>query len=338
MKTTLLGKSIEAIEATLQPIRGSFFHANEVAKWLYKGNNLDFNTIVAIPLSLRKSLDLQYTSGKYLPSQVIESKDGSRKYLFSNDKGQKFESVFMPHKNRNTLCISSQSGCRMGCGFCLTAKVGFNGNLTSLDILNQYYSIPEHKKVNRIVIMGMGEPFDNFSEIKNAIEVLTSQWGANFGASNITLSTVGLIEPLKAFLENPFCNLAISLNNPISIERMRIMPIEKNNPIDQVIEIIRGNLPKKPFRVSFEYVALGNLNLSVKHAIAIAELLAGIKCHVNIIPWNLHNGASFIAPEEKELNGFIDCLNESGVLTTVRFSRGQDIGAACGQMAGLSGR
>jgi 23S rRNA (adenine2503-C2)-methyltransferase len=308
----------------------------EIAKWLYKRNSLNLNSIESIPLTLRKSIESIYTSGKYSPVQVIESKDGSRKYLFKNDKEHQFESVFMPGEKRNTLCISTQSGCRMGCGFCLTAKVGFNGNLSATDILNQYYSIPEQKKVNRIVIMGMGEPFDNYGEVKRAVEVLTSQWGANFGAQNITLSTVGLIKQLETFVVNPFCNLAISLNNPFTGEREKIMPIEKTNPIQTVVEIIKSHPLKKPLRVSFEYVALGNVNISERHAKAITKLISGINCHLNIIPWNVHNSATFVTPTEKELKGFIDCLNNNGILTSLRISRGQDIGAACGQMAGIS--
>jgi 23S rRNA (adenine2503-C2)-methyltransferase len=334
MKITLLGKSINEIEEIILPINGNTHHAKEIAKWLYKRNGLTFNSIESIPLTLRKSIELICTSGRYSPLQVIESKDGSRKYLFKNDKEHQFESVFMPGEKRNTLCISSQSGCKMGCGFCLTAKVGFKGNLSFLDILNQYYSIPEQKKVNRIVIMGMGEPFDNYYEVKKAVEVLTSQWGANFGAQNITISTVGLIKPLKTFIENPFCNLAISLNNPFIDEREKIMPIEKNNPLQTAVEIIKSNPLKKPLRVSFEYVALGKLNISEQHAKAIAKLIFGINCHLNIIPWNNHTSATFVTPSEKELKGFIDCLNNSGILTSLRISRGQDIGAACGQMAG----
>ena len=271
------------------------------------------------------------------PPFVMNLPTGRETFLFQNYQGQQFESVFMPSTKRNTLCISTQSGCRMGCDFCLTGKIDFKGNLLAQDILNQYFSIPDQEKINRIVIMGMGEPFDNFTEVKKAVEILTAEWGVAFGAANITLSTVGLHEPLRQFLENPFCNLAISLNNPFSEERKSLMPIESTNPIAKVVNLIKAKPLKKPLRVSFEYVALSGINTDEKYAKAIAELLDGIKYHLNIICWNSHNGSKFKSPSELELNVFISCLNKHGVLTSVRQSRGQDIGAACGQMAGNQG-
>ncbi len=334
MKHPLLGKTLPEIEEIVQTLNGRADQAVLISKWLYKKNEFSFDLIKSIPNSLRKSLDSSYSIGKYLPSQLTESKDKTQKYLFSNGKGQQFESVFMPSNKRNTLCISSQSGCRMGCKFCLTGKIGFNGNLAALDIVNQFYSLPDYKEVNRLVIMGMGEPFDNFTEVKKAVEIFTSQWGMAFGASNITISTVGLLEPLKQFLEKPFCNLAISLNNPISAERKELMPIENTYPISKVIDLIKQNPLKKPLRLSFEYVALGGVNLSQQHALEIADLLKGINYHLNIICWNNHEGSPYNAPTELELNSFINCLEKNGVLSSVRQSRGQDIGAACGQMAG----
>jgi len=330
----LLGKTLKEITEVVLRLNGQAEYALEIAKWIYKKEASTFDEIVSIPLSFRILLKKSYCIGNYNPTQIGESTDKTRKYLFENDRGQRFESVYMPSPKRNTLCISTQSGCRMGCEFCLTGKIGFNGNLSTLDILNQYVSIPEREKINRIVIMGMGEPFDNFSEVKEAVDILTSEWGAAFGSSNITLSTVGLHEPLKEFLEKPFCNLAISLNNPFRDERKSIMPIEGTNPIAEAVKLIKANPLKKPLRVSFEYVALSRRNTEERHAKAIAELLNGISYHLNIICWNSHEGSSYNSPTELELKAFISCLNKYGVLTSVRQSRGQDIGAACGQMAG----
>ncbi len=332
----LIGKSLNEISKIVLNQSGHADHALEIAKWLYRKETSTFEEIITIPLILRKALDINSCIGKYNPIQVHESADETRKYLFENYQSQRFETVYMPSAKRNTLCISTQSGCRMGCRFCLTGKIGFNGNLSANDILNQYLSIPERSKINRIVLMGMGEPFDNLNEVKKAVEILTADWGASFGASNITISTVGLHEPLKLFLENPFCNLAISLNNPISHERKELMPIEKSNPIAETVNLLRKHPIKKPLRLSFEYVALGGINITERHAIAVSALLKGLKCHLNIIPWNSHEGTSFKSPSEIELNAFINCLNKNGVLTAVRQSRGEDIGAACGQMAGVS--
>ncbi len=332
--TCILGKTLKEIAEIVLKLNGQEEHANEISKWIYQKDTLAFEEIITIPRSLRKALDARFCIGKYNSIQINESNDKTLKYLFENNEGFRFESVYMPSTKRNTLCISTQSGCRMGCSFCLTSKIGFKGNLSTKDILNQYLSIPERKKINRIVIMGMGEPFDNYIEVKKAVEILTAEWGAAFGASNITLSTVGLHIPLKEFLKKPFCNLAISLNNPLSDERETLMPIENTNPIAEAVNLIKENPLKKPLRVSFEYVALSRVNTDEKHAKAIAILLDGIKYHLNIIRWNSHNGSTFKSPDELELNTFISCLNSHGVQTSIRQSRGQDIGAACGQMAG----
>ncbi len=330
----LIGKSLNEIKEIVLKQHGQSEHALEISKWIYRKGTSFFEEIITIPLILRKSLSINSCIGKYNPILVTESADKTRKYLFENSQGQRFESVYMPSPKRNTLCISTQSGCRMGCCFCLTGKMDFKGSLTAHDILNQYLSIPERSTINRIVLMGMGEPFDNFTEVKKAVEVFTAEWGVAFGASNITLSTVGLHEPLKLFLQNPFCNLAISLNNPISQERKEIMPIEKSNPIVETVNLLKKHPIKKPLRLSFEYVALGGVNITERHAIAIAELLNGLNYHLNIILWNSHEESSFKTPSEIELNVFINCLNKNNVLSAVRQSRGIEIGAACGQMAG----
>lgn len=334
MKVNIIGKSNIEICSLINELNGQEVHASELIKGIYKKGAIDIEELSHIPNKVRKAFNEKYSIVIYPPLKESVSSDGTIKYLFENKRGQQFESVYMPNPKRNTLCISTQSGCRMGCKFCLTGKIDFKGNLSASDILNQYLSIPVRQKINRIVIMGMGEPFDNFAEIKRAIEVLTANWGMAFGASNITLSSVGLHEPLKEFLDKPFCNLAISLNSPFSDERRLLMPIESSNPIVKTLELIKANPLKKPLRVSFEYVALSGVNISEKHALGIVQRLKGIKCHLNIIPWNCHNESSFVAPTAKELNVFIDCLNSNGVLTTVRQSRGQDIDAACGQMAG----
>lgn len=334
MGIDIIGKNADEVLALVREMGGRDKHAYELLKSIYKRGVFTFNEVTQIPSAIREKLNNTFNIDIYPPVCKNLSNDGTTKYLFENKNRQQFESVCMPNTKRNTLCISTQSGCRMGCKFCLTGKIDFKGNLPAIDILNQYLSIPEREKINRIVLMGMGEPFDNFAEIKKAVEILTANWGVAFGASNITLSSVGLHGPLKEFLNNPFCNLAISLNNPFSDERNLLMPIESSNPIAKTVEIIKANPLKKPLRVSFEYVALSGLNISEKYALGIAQLLTGIKCHLNIIPWNYHNESSFIAPTNIELNAFINCLNKIGILTTIRQSRGQDIGAACGQMAG----
>ncbi|MHC1702848.1 MAG: 23S rRNA (adenine(2503)-C(2))-methyltransferase RlmN [Tenuifilaceae bacterium] len=334
MKNLLLGKSLNELEKIVFELNGGNDYHIELAKCIYKRNIDHTNELVNLPISFRKVLESKYTTGKYDPISTSLSSDKTKKYLFENSNNQRFEAVYMPGDKRNTLCISTQSGCRMGCSFCLTGKIGYNGNLDTLDILNQIYSIPEWNKINRLVIMGMGEPFDNYDAVEKAITILTSQWGLAFGASNITISTVGIKDQLIKFLQKPFCNLAISLHSPFSKERYDLMPIEKSNPIEEIIELLRLKPIKKPLRLSFEYVALGGINTSEKHAKQIGELIKGLKFHVNIICWNNHEGSPYKTPSEIELKSFMDCLDRNNVLASVRESRGQDIGAACGQMAG----
>ena len=333
-KKNLIGCDAEGLEDYLSTIGVGKRYSIKILRWVYRKRVFDFGLINDIPRAVLDEIAKNFDVGLFYPSETLFSGDGSTKYLYQNDSDMLFESVLMKAEKRNTLCVSSQSGCRMGCKFCMTGSIGFKGNLTSRDILNQLFAIPDSKEVNRIVIMGMGEPFDNSDEVLNAIRILTADWGCAFGKTNITLSSVGILNELENFLNNPVCNLAISLHSPFRDERSDLMPIEKSNPIEEVVNLIRNNPLPKPLRVSFEYVALSGINLSINHAMAIAELLKGISCHLNIIPWNSHESAKFNTPKDEELQLFIAQLNSLGVLTTVRKSMAYEIGAACGQMAG----
>lgn len=330
----ILGKDLSEIEAFIFDYHGNKRHAATLCNAIYRKRIQHIHDIKSIPLTLRKAITTDYFIGNYLFNRVEESTDGTNKYLFINERGYDFETAYLPGTKRNTLCISTQSGCRMGCEFCKTGQLGLKGSLSAFDMLNQLYSIPQSNEVNRLVLMGMGEPFDNFTEVTRALRILTSQWGFAFGKSNITISTVGILNPLRGFLQNPLCNLAISLNSPFPVERIQLMPIERSNPISEVASLVRLNPLPEPLRVSFEYVALGGMNLTRHHARAISVLLRGIRCHLNIINWNHHPTSRFKLPANNEVSKFIEHLNHFGVLASVRESRGQDIGAACGTMVG----
>jgi len=333
-KNNLIGCDMEWLEDYISNIGADKRYAIKLLRWVYRKRIFDLGLINDIPRALLDEIAKNFDVGLFYPSEILAGNDGSVKYLYQNDKNMLFESVLMRAEKRNTLCVSSQSGCRMCCKFCMTGSIGFKGNLTSRDILNQLLAIPKSKEVNRIVIMGMGEPLDNSDEVLSAIRILTADWGCAFGKTNITLSSVGIIDELKRFLDAPPCNLAISLHSPFRDERSDLMPIEKSNPIKEVVNLIKNNPLPKPLRVSFEYVALSGVNLSSNHAMAIAEMLKGIPCHLNIIPWNSHESAKFKTPKDEELQLFIAQLNSLGVLTTIRKSMANEIGAACGQMAG----
>jgi len=332
MENFLLGKTKAELVLVIKKFGGTKEHARILANYLYKKKSTNLNSIKEIPLDIRKKLAVKYSTGHYPYQESVASMDGTIKYLFKNTQGLFFETAYMPGDKRNTLCISTQSGCKMGCTFCMTGKLGYYGNLKSKDIINQILSIPERDKVNRIVLMGMGEPLDNFKEVKKALKILNANWGFAFGKAKITLSTIGIHSQLEKFLAEPLCNLALSLNSPFSTERANLMPIEHTDPISNIIELIRKNPLPRPLRVSFEYVALGNTNISKKHAKEIGQMLKGIPCHLNLIPLNSVNSI-YSRPNQKEMNRFVKDLNGFDVLVSIRESRGQDIGAACGQLA-----
>ncbi|MEW5846990.1 MAG: 23S rRNA (adenine(2503)-C(2))-methyltransferase RlmN [Bacteroidota bacterium] len=331
----IIGKKVEEIEATLSNLGLPPQYALKLAVWIYRKRIQHYADINDIPKHVLNTLQNEF--GDIHGGNSFErypSTDGSVKYLFTNAQGQRFESIYMDNGKRKTLCLSTQAGCRMGCKFCMTGSIGYKGNLDAESIIAQLLSIPENKVVNRLVIMGMGEPLDNWIEVSRALDILTSGSGIAFGKSNITLSTVGIINGLEEFLLSPRCNLAISLHSPYHDERAMLMPSEIGNPINEVVRLLLKYPMAKPLRLSFEYVALGGINLSKQHAKAISDLLNGLKYHINIIPWNEHPAADFKSPTIEEQESFTRWLNQYGVLWTIRQSKGNEVGAACGQMAG----
>lgn len=333
-KKSLIGNNLDDLNSIIQELSGNSVHAQKLSRWIYRKRVSSLSQVNDIPKSTIDRLLNQFEIGIYSAIETIEGSDDSVKFLYQNKENQLFESVLMKSDKRTTLCVSSQSGCRMGCKFCMTGSIGFKGNLKARDIVNQLLAVPNSKSINRIVIMGMGEPFDNSEEVLKSLQILTADWGCAFGKSKITLSSVGILNELEVFLKNPACNLAISLHSPFPVERQELMPIERTNPIKEVISLIKNHPLPKPLRISFEYVALGGINLTDKHAMAIAELLEGIQCHLNIIPWNSHENAQYNSPKKEELQKFILQLNSLGILTPIRKSMAAEIGAACGQMAG----
>lgn len=304
--------------------------AERVCSWVYRKKAKSFESMLDIPISLRKELISKFVISAVSPVKAVASVDGSVKYLFKTSLGNSFEAVYMPTGKGSTLCISTQSGCRMACKFCYTGSMGFQQDLSAGEIVGQVLAIPEARKVNKIVIMGMGEPLDNFHETLKALEILTSSWGLAFGASNITLSTVGVLPELKSLVELRKCNIAVSLHSPFSAERAKLMPSEKLYPIHSVVDFFRKSQIKKPLRLSFEYLVIPEKNDSQNDAEGVVRLLAGLKTHVNIIPYNSPEVAD---KENLSAKKFQKLLNKLGVSATLRQPRGFDIDAACGMLA-----
>ncbi|HPE17741.1 MAG TPA: 23S rRNA (adenine(2503)-C(2))-methyltransferase RlmN [Tenuifilaceae bacterium] len=307
--------------------------AEKVCTWVYRKRVTSFDLMMDIPKPVRNDLCSKFSISLPSPVEAAESVDGSVKYLFKTDLGNPFEAVFMPTGGRGTLCISTQSGCRMACSFCYTGSMGFRQNLSAGEIVGQVLGVPRASRVNRIVIMGMGEPLDNFNETLKALDILTASWGVAFGASNITLSTIGVLPELQSLIEMRKCNIAVSLHCPFGKGRAKLMPSEILHPILNTIELLRKYPVKKPLRLSFEYLVIPGVNDSQKDAVGVAQLLFGLKSHVNVIPYNSPEVAD---KENAKAKKFQKLLNKLGVPATFRQPRGFDISAACGMLAAKS--
>lgn len=332
-KEKLLGKSPEELKSIVLSLGLPAFTASQLASWMYRKRVRSFEQMSDISKKGRELLAENYEIGLSDPLEVFTSKDGTRKYLFEVQGGA-IEAVMIPDEERKTLCVSSQVGCKMGCKFCMTGRQGFHGNLSVADILNQYLSIEESQELTNTVFMGMGEPLDNYEAVSGAIRVLISDWGFGWSPKRITLSTIGLIPGLKRYLDESRCHLAVSLHNPFPEERFNFMPIEKAYDIRDVLDLIRRYDFSGQRRVSFEYTMFADWNDDLRHAAALARLLKGLECRVNLI--RFHKIPDFpydCAPAEKMI-AFRDYLSEKGITCTIRASKGEDIFAACGLLAG----
>ena len=307
--------------------------ATQISDWLYKKYVTDCMLMTNLSLNIRKEISGDYYVGANIPSAVQVSKDGTKKYLFDVGNMYAVESAWIPSEGRNTLCVSSQVGCKMGCRFCMTGKQGFQKNLTSGQIINQIISLPERDTLTNVVYMGMGEPFDNIDAVLDSLSVLTSEWGFGWSPTRITVSTIGVIPAMVRFLSESKCHLAISLHSPFDEERRDLMPIQKVYPVKEVIQAL------KPFdfsgqrRLSFEYILFGGVNDSPEHAQATAGILKGLKCRVNLINFHPFEGSGYKPSKTKSVLAFQEILEKKGIITTVRVSRGMDISAACGMLS-----
>ena len=250
------------------------------------------------------------------------------------EKPEYVESVMIPEEDRKTLCVSSQAGCKMGCKFCMTGRHGFHGQLDAADILNQFLSIDEAGELTNTVFMGMGEPLDNYDAVSRAIEVLTAPWGFAWSPKRITVSTIGVLPTLKRYLDEQRCHLAVSLHNPFPEERLQMMPAQKAWDIKQVLELIRQYDFSGQRRVSFEYTMFKGFNDDKRHADALIRLLRGLECRVNLIRFHKIPDFPYDCATDAAMEAFRDRLNNHQVLCTIRSSRGEDILAACGMLAG----
>lgn len=329
----LLGMSLQELKDVAKSLGMPAFTGGQMAKWLYAKHVSSIDDMTDISKANREKLKGQYAIGCVQPTDRVQSCDGTVKYLYPTASGKFVETVYIPDKDRATLCVSSQVGCKMNCLFCQTGKQGFEGNLTVCDILNQIYSLPERDTLTNIVFMGQGEPMDNLDNVLRVTEMLTADYGYAWSPKRITVSSVGLRGKLKRFIEESDCHLAISLHSPIHEQRAMLMPAERAMPITDIVEMLRGYDFSHQRRLSFEYIVFGGLNDSQTHAREIIKLLKGLDCRVNLIRFHQIPGVDLHGADEGRMEAFRDYLTGHGVFTTIRASRGQDIYAACGLLS-----
>ena len=348
-KLKLLGLNLEELKALSLEMGLPSYTAKQIARWLWGRTVRSIDMMTDLSKAARALLSERYEVGVSEPTHVVTSVDGTRKYLFpvkcsrSNAlnppvepsfEEASVEAVMIPDQDRATLCVSSQSGCKMGCRFCMTGRQGFHGNLSAAEILSQFIGVQESDKLTNAVFMGMGEPLDNYENVSRAIEILTADWGFGWSPKRITLSSIGVLPNLKRFLDDSKCHLAISLHDPFPQERLQLMPAQKAWNIEDVIRLIKQYDFSGQRRVSFEYTMFAGLNDTKAHADALSRLLKGLECRVNLIRFHKIPDFPYETSPDLIMENFKTRLCNNGITTTIRASRGEDILAACGMLAG----
>ena len=355
----LLGMTLPQLQELCAAEGFPRFTAKQLCDWLYKKRVDSIDAMTNLSKAQRARLNEIAYVGREHPVRCQVSKDGTKKYLFGltpnpspKERGvdslatKYVEAVYIPRATTPrapgcgdggeaaTLCVSCQVGCKMGCRFCVTGQQGFHGNLSAGDILNQLFSIPEFESLTNVVFMGMGEPMDNLDAVLAATQILTADWGLGWSPKRITVSTVGIIPGLKRFLDESQCHLAVSLHNPVPQERLAMMPVQKAFPLNQVLALLREYDWSGQRRLSFEYTMFRGENDDLAHAQKLVDMLKGLDCRVNLIRFHESPEAPFKTSLPSVIADFQNYLNRHGVICTLRASRGQDIDAACGLLAG----
>ncbi len=342
-KVNLLGLSQDDLEQFLVARGEKPFRARQIMQWVYQRGVDDFDAMTDLSKKLRSELK---QGAEIVPPPVQtrhDSKDGCVKWLFSGGSGQAVETVFIPEADRGTLCISSQVGCALDCSFCATGAQGFNRNLSSAEIIGQVrHAIRElpsrsngESAVTNVVFMGMGEPLANYRNVVPVLELLVSDWSYGMSRRRVTLSTSGIVPHIHKLADDCNVALAVSLHAPNDELRDQIVPINRLHPIATLLEACWAYAAKRSNRfITFEYVMLRGVNDSLLHAKQLAKLLQGKPAKVNLIPFNPFPGTEFKRSSAETIRHFQDSLRHSGLVATTRKTRGDDIDAACGQLAG----
>ena len=329
--------TLRELEAWMERAGEKPFRARQIFQWLHQHRARSFEEMTSISKPMRAKLAEHFRMGEFQRAAVRRSADGSTKYVFRLDDGQEIEAVLMPGESHTTLCISTQVGCAMGCDFCMTARMGLLRNMSAGEIVQQVVEaardLPGDAFIRNIVFMGMGEPLHNYQNLVRAIEILSEDFGFGFSSRRLTVSTAGLVPGIRRFIRGGIrANLAVSLNAVNDELRSRLMPVNRRWNLATLLEAC-AELPKEArIRITFEYVLMEGVNDSLADARQMVRLLHGLKCKVNLIPYNAPPGLPYRRPELERVRAFQEVLLGKGLLATVRISRGQDIQAACGQL------
>jgi len=358
MKIKLLGKNLEELKQVVSEEGLPGFTARQIAQWLYVKKVRTIDEMTNLSKSARAALNEKYEVGLVDYKGLQMSSDGTKKYLFpvrcSHFRGlnrscdgslderdleaSAVEAVMIPDDDRATLCVSSQAGCRMGCRFCMTGRQGFHGHMSAADIISQFIAVDESDRLTNAVFMGMGEPLDNYDNVMRVIEILTSDWGFGWSPKRITLSTIGVIPALKRYLDECRCHIAVSLHNPFAEERQAVMPVQKTWALADVVSLLKEYDFSGQRRVSFEYTMFAGFNDTKRHADALVRMLRPLECRMNLIRFHKIPDFPYETSSDVVIENFKTRLNNSGLTTTIRASRGEDILAACGMLAGEHNR
>jgi len=339
IKPNIKDLSVEQFETHLAALGQPAYRVKQIWQWLFQKRATSFAEMTNVSDSLRAQLDDSFVISRLAILRKAESRDGTVKFLFGLADGQSIESVLIPETKRLTLCISTQVGCGFGCAFCATALLGLKRSLKSSEILDQILeagrTLAEGQRITHVVLMGMGEPLANYTQTVRALSVMSdTNWGLGISPRRITLSTVGLVPQVQRLMEETRVNLAVSLHAPTDELRSRLMPVNRKYSLQQLMECCRSLPIPRRKRITFEYVLLRDLNDAEQDALKLCELLQGLRCKVNVIPFNPHPGSKFSRPTAAAIERFQNVLHTRGVQINVRRPRGDDIQAACGQLQG----
>ncbi|PID78115.1 MAG: 23S rRNA (adenine(2503)-C(2))-methyltransferase RlmN [Deltaproteobacteria bacterium] len=319
------------------------FRARQIFKWIYLKQSDSFDEMTDLSRVFREKVKTLFTNKRLETAEIKKSVDGSEKFLFRLEDGNHIESVLIPEKGHFTLCISSQAGCAQNCRFCMTARKGLKRNLSTCEIISQIRDIQnylnnknlkEQKRLSNIVFMGMGEPLDNYDNVVRAIKIITDQdFGLKISRRRVTVSTSGLIPQIEKLGKDTNIALAVSLNAVTDELRSKLMPINKKFPIKDLINSCRQYPMSKREKITFEYILIKDVNDSLEDAKKLAKLLRKVKAKINLIPFNTHPGSNFKRPEREKIENFGKILLDNNYTVIIRWSKGRDINAACGQLS-----